>query len=73
MTKSLVAVVDAMAVRCDELATRIALLEESLEEVVQTFSEDLTAVRAAAESLAVHRVPAGGDGEPPETTADDNS
>lgn len=45
-TGALIRAADVLAVRCDELADRIAGLESALEEAVATLSEELTAARA---------------------------
>ena len=44
---ALIRATEALAVRCDELAGRVADLEDVLEEVVNVVSEDLVHVRAA--------------------------
>ncbi len=45
----LIRATEALAVRCDELASRVECLEDVLVEVVNVVSEDLTSVRAALE------------------------
>jgi hypothetical protein len=51
LTADIIRAVDAVAGRCDALASRIQTLEESLREVVDTLGADLVQLRATLESM----------------------
>jgi hypothetical protein len=56
----LIRAVEALAIRCDELGTRVSGLERALTEVVEVLGEDLVAVRAQLAPGPAPTRPAGG-------------
>jgi hypothetical protein len=64
---ALIRATEALAVRCDELAGRVADLEGVLEEVVNVVSEDLVQIRATLGGARTGQAVPGGSGmDPPD-------